>query len=62
MKQIGIVCGIAFVISAVFLLAWCALDVGQEKKTVTEAHLMVKGFVIGFLLCFAAAAATLVSL
>lgn len=50
-----ITCGVFFAIFGLALLAWNAIDAGQEKKTISEAHFMVKGFAIGFLLCFAAA-------
>jgi len=40
-----------FVVLGAFLLGWCVIDVGSEKKTVSEGHFLIKGYVIGFVVC-----------
>lgn len=42
---------VAFVVMGAFLLAWNAVDVGTQKKTVHEGHFMVKGYALGFVFC-----------
>ena len=42
---------VGFVLLGAFLLAWNAVDVSTQKKTVHEGHLMVKGYALGFVFC-----------